>query len=480
MGRINTNVSALVSRHALQDSQQLLAKTLERLSSGLRINRGADDPAGLIVSERLRAEIGGVGQAIENSQRAIHVIATTEGALNEVASLLLDIKQLVLEAANTGAFSGDEIRANQLQIDSAVESITRIANTTTFAGRNLLNGSLGYITSGVANSAITSLQIHQAKFGTNSFIPVEIDVVVSNAAEKAQLQFRNSQIIQDVTIEVAGNDGVVTLSFLAGTNAAKVMSGINIVSDATGVEASLINTANASSGIAFRSTTYGTDAFVSVRALPSSNPITLTDVNGNTKEREIGQDTLAAINGALSRGRGLELTLNTTTLAMTVILDENFGTASTSFAITGGGALFQLGPEVDTNQQSNIGIQSVVASRLGDATVGFLSEIVTGGVQSLVEGRFASASDIVDRAINQVAQLRGRLGAFERNTLQTNISQLQITLENLTAAESAIRDADIAIEASELTRAQILVNAGTSVLALANATPQSVLALLGG
>ncbi len=237
MGRINTNVSALVSRHALQDSQQLLAKTLERLSSGLRINRGADDPAGLIVSERLRAEIGGVGQAIENSQRAMHVIATTEGALNEVAALLLDIKQLVLEAANTGAFSGDEIRANQLQIDSAVESITRIANTTTFAGRNLLNGSLGYITSGVANSAITSLQIHQAKFGTNSFIPVEIDVVVSNAAEKAQLQFRNSQIIQDVTIEVAGNDGVVTLSFLAGTNAAKVMSGINIVSDATGVEA---------------------------------------------------------------------------------------------------------------------------------------------------------------------------------------------------------------------------------------------------
>ena len=121
-----------------------------------------------------------------------------------------------------------------------------------------------------------------------------------------------------------------------------------------------------------------------------------------------------------------------------------------------------------------------MASRLGNATAGFLSEIVTGGSQSLVEGRFASASDIVDTAINQVAQLRGRLGAFERNTLQTNISQLQITLENLTAAESAIRDADIAVEASELTRAQILVNAGTSVLALANATPQSVLSLLGG
>ena len=123
---------------------------MQRLSSGLRINRGADDPAGLIASEGLRSEISGINQAIDNSQRASNVISTAEGALSEVASLLLNIKDLVVQAANSGALSPDEIEANQLQIDSAVESITRISNTTTFAGLNLLNGSLDYVTSGVA------------------------------------------------------------------------------------------------------------------------------------------------------------------------------------------------------------------------------------------------------------------------------------------------------------------------------------------
>jgi flagellin len=179
MGRINTNVSALISQHRLTQSQKGLSTTLERLSSGLRINRGADDPAGLIASENLRSEIAGVTQAIDNSQRASNVIATAEGSLNEVASMLIDVQKLVVQAANTGAMSPDEISANQLQIDSAVEAITRIANTTTFAGLRLLDGSLDYVTSGVHASQIGSLQIHRANFGTQNFIPVNIDVTQS-------------------------------------------------------------------------------------------------------------------------------------------------------------------------------------------------------------------------------------------------------------------------------------------------------------
>jgi flagellin len=140
MARINTNVPALAAQARLRRSYDELQVSLERLSSGLRINRGADDPAGLIVSENLRSEIGGVQQAIANSQRASNVIATGEGALAEVANLLVDIQDLVVEAANRGALSDEEIRANQLQVDSAIDSITRIANTTTFAGRKLLNG----------------------------------------------------------------------------------------------------------------------------------------------------------------------------------------------------------------------------------------------------------------------------------------------------------------------------------------------------
>src|SRR3954466_14597483 len=177
MALTQTNVASLTAQRGLAKSQQTLNQEWHRLSSGLRINRGADDPAGLIASEGLRSEMSGINQAIDNSQRASNVISTTEGALSEVASLLLNVKSLVVQAANTGALSPDEIAANQLQVDSAVESITRISNTTTFAGLHLINGSLDYITSGVNNTDIQALDIAQANFGTASMIPVDINVV---------------------------------------------------------------------------------------------------------------------------------------------------------------------------------------------------------------------------------------------------------------------------------------------------------------
>src|SRR5690349_2372385 len=124
MARINTNIPAVVAQRALRQSQQDLQTSLERLSTGLRINRGADDPAGLINSESIRAEIAGFDKAIGNSQRAVNIVATSEGALGEISSLLIDIQGLIVEAANDGAMSPEEIRANQLQIDSAIDSIT--------------------------------------------------------------------------------------------------------------------------------------------------------------------------------------------------------------------------------------------------------------------------------------------------------------------------------------------------------------------
>src|SRR5262245_47591512 len=126
MARINTNVGAVTAQRHLNRSYGSLNQTLERLSRGLRISRRAEHPAGLIVSERLRRQIGAVGQAVSNSERASLIIATAEGALNEVAALLSSIQELIVGAANEGAMSEDEIKANQLQIDSAIASITRI------------------------------------------------------------------------------------------------------------------------------------------------------------------------------------------------------------------------------------------------------------------------------------------------------------------------------------------------------------------
>lgn len=474
MARINTNVASLTAQRGLQRSQKSMGSTLQRLSTGLRINRGADDPAGLIASEGLRSEISGINQAIDNSQRASNVISTAEGSLNEVASLLLNIKSLVVQAANTGALSAEEIQANQLQVDSAVQSITRIANTTTFAGLKLINGSLDYVTSGVSGSAVTSLEISQANFGTRTSIPVQVDVVTS--AKTAELQFRGSAIASGVTLEIAGAEGVQVLQFTAGTKTSAIAYAVNTLTDATGVTAGYITTSAPTSGITFNSTGYGSKQFVSVTA--QSGAFDTVDSNGDAKTRGIGQDVAATVNGALTVGDGLNLKLNTSSLEMSMTIDETFGIGTTSFAITGGGALFQLGAKVTSNQQVNIGIQSVAASKLGNKDVGFLNDVVTGGTSSLVSGNSADASKILETAIRQVAVLRGRLGAFEKNTLDTNINSLNIAMENVTASESSIRDADFAAETAALTRAQILTQAGTSVLATANTTPQQVLSLL--
>ena len=476
MSRINTNVGALIAQVHLQRSQNDLSSTLQRLSTGLRINRGADDPAGLIASETLRSEISGIGQAIANSERASNVIATTEGALNEVAAMLVSMQDLVVGAANEGALSADEIAANQLQVDSAIQSITRIANTTTFAGLHLLNGSLGYATSGVDDSVIKDLHLNAVQFGTHDYVPVSVDVVTS--AQKAGLEFKTSQIATSITIQVRGSTGVADLSFASGTHASAIAFAVNTVSDATGVEASLINSAHAGSGIVLRSAGYGSNAFVSVTKLTSSSDFDLVNESGAASS-DTGQDAVANVNGILTQADGLDLSLQTLGLDMELTIASDLGTGSTSFAITGGGSKFQLGPEVNSNQQVNIGIQSIAASSLGNALVGYLSQIGTGEAYSLVSGNARQASQILKESIRQVAILRGRLGAFEKNVLQTNVNSLQVALENVTSSESQIRDADFAVETSNLTRAQILTHAGTSVLGIANSTPQSVLALLG-
>lgn len=474
MSRINTNVSALTAQRGLSRSQNALGNTLERLSTGLKINRGADDPAGLIASESLRSEISGIKQAVDNSQRASNVIATAEAALSEVASLLLNVKDLVVEAANSGALSREEIEANQLQVDSAIESITRISNTTTFAGLRLIDGSLDYITSGVANSAFTSLQVNQANFGSADYIPVNVEVITS--AQQAELQFRASAVTGTVTLEINGIEGVDTLTFASGTGAGAIISAVNRIQDVTGVQAVAISSSNINSGVQFVSTGWGSRQFVSVRAQAGS--FSTVDVDGASRTRDTGRDAQATINGALTVGDGLKVKLNTSTLDMELELNDAFGQGSQSFAITGGGALFQLGSKVNANQQVNIGIQSVAASKLGDNDIGYLNDVIAGGNASLISGNADKASKILEKAIQQVAVMRGRLGAFEKNTLETSINSMQVALENVTASESSIRDADFAYETAQLTRNQILTQAGTSVLATANSTPQQVLSLL--
>ena len=331
MARINTNIGAIAAQRHLAQSTQGLNVTIQRLASGLRITRGADDPAGLIASERLRSEIKSVKQAMANTRRASNIISTTEGALDEVASLLTDIQDLIVEAANKGALSEDEIKANQLQVDSSIKSITRIANSTTFAGHQLLNGSLDYITSGVNDSEIAALDIQGAQFGTRSYIPVEVDV--TTAAETAMLTYSSPTIVSAITIEVQGNIGTTTLSFAAGTSAAKAVDAFNSVSDSTGVKATYLSTPPS---FILESELLGSRQFVSVNKLPGGGTLDLKDRDNATTKRTVGIDAIAQVNGAMTFGDGNDLTLKTASLDMAISLDNSFRTGSTSFAITGG------------------------------------------------------------------------------------------------------------------------------------------------
>ncbi len=511
MTRINSNVSSLIAQVNLSRSNADLDTRLERLSTGLQINRGADNPAGLIISERLRSEIRGTEQGILNAERASSVISTTEASLNEVSDLLNSIKALIVESNNTGALSIEEREANQLQVDSAIDAITRIANTASFGGLKLLNGELEYITSGIDDSNIIQTQINSVFFGNRDNVPVDVEVIGSAQQAGVYLQGTSATLgggadgdlpTSTVSLRIAGPDGVEELTFVSGQSLDDVVNAVNLYTAATGVVASRASAGDISSGIIFRSSDYGSEAFVSVEAIaggpnfnfgriPGDNPPPLVWATAEAANRDAGKDVDVIINGAVARGRGLEVDLRSPLLDMSMLLDETFATTVSgtpeSFHVIGGGSKFQLGPQVNVQQQVDVGIQSMHAARLGGSYVDtptgkvlqFLTSLKTGNANNLVTGDLENASEILESAIDDVTLTRGRLGAFERNVLQPNVRSLQTALQSLTSSESVIRDADFAKETSALTRAQILSQSGTTILATANANAQNVLQLLG-
>jgi flagellin len=274
----------------------------------------------------------------------------------------------------------------------------------------------------------------------------------------------------DEVIELTGSLGSQVLTLKAGTDIDTLVQQINLESDATGVEA----TANGTT-LQIQSTGYGSSALVDLKVNVGGGTFGTALGSGS---RQTGTDVVATVNGIVATGDGNQLSINTATLDLSTSVAEGF-TGTSSFSITGGGALFQLGPDVVSNQQARLGITSVNTAALGGVS-GKLYQLGNGGSASLDSGNLDTAAAIVDEAINQVTSLRGRLGAFQRTTLETNKQALNDTLVNLSEAESSIRDADFAQETAALTRAQILVQSGTTVLQIANSNPQNVLALLRG
>lgn len=495
MSRINTNVQSLIGQRVLGGNNKTLNTSLERLSTGLRINRGKDDPAGLIASENLRSEKASISAAIGNAERADQVVNIAEGGLQEINSLLIEVQSLVGQSANDAGLSADEKKANQLQIDSILQTIDRIAASTSFQGTKLLNGTYDFTTSGVATT-VADFNINGAKiaFGENR----DVNVLVTQSAQRGTLFLSLGATLDlasstsSFTFELGGSLGTREFTFGSGTTVADIAASINTFSDVTGISA-------VASGVyvELKSEEFGSSEFVNFKVTNLGGLVGGVGTNSSVGEntlgataaftattdlRDAGQDVGAVINGVAAVSDGKTARINTDFLDVEIELTTGGAQALGSInalTITGGGAKFNLGPNVDILNQVSLGIGNVAARNLGTLTNGYLDELGSSKGKNVVDGDLGGAQKVVNDAINQVSSLRGRLGAFQKNIVGATIRSLGVALENTSAAESAIRDTDFAEETAKLTRAQILVQSSTQILSIANSQPQNALALLG-
>jgi len=486
MSRINTNVSSMIAQRILGMQNRGLFISLERLSTGLRINRGKDDPAGLIASESLRSEKVAISAAISNAERAEQVMNVAEGGLQEINNLLLDLQALVGATANEAGISAEEKDANQLQIDSILQTIDRLANDTTFNGLKLLNGNFDYTTSGVSAN-ITDLTINSARLSDKAGAFIDVTMRVTQPADTGAVYLSTTGTLTNggngsITFEFTGADGTQSFTFASGTSQGSIISAINTFSDSIGVSA-----VAAGDRVEVRSRGYGSSEFVRAKIIQGTSDQLIFDAAaGGTASSDLkdeGDDATMLINGISAvadgltgrvAGAGFDVSI---TISGTSALNMVGGTDT--FQITGGGADFNLSPSVNLAGKVSIGIQTMTTGNLGNTKDGLLTSLRSGGTANVKNGDLSAAQKIVDASIKQVASLRGRLGAFQKNTVGATINSLSVALENTAAAESAIRDTDFANETATLTRQQILVQAATQVLSIANLQPQAVLALLG-
>lgn len=502
MSRINTNVNSLIAQRILTQNNLDLTRSLERLSTGFRINRGGDDPAGLIVSEQLRSEIRTIEAAIGNAQRADQVVNIMEGGLQEISSLLLEVQSLVGQNGSDGGLSTEEREANQLQVDQIIQTIDRIAAATSFNGTKLLNGSQDFTVSSVDGN-VDDFTVFGAKFEPGSSIDVSITVTQSAQHGSLFLNLGDTRVDtggddadERFTFELAGPQGTREFSFGSGTAIAAVTTAINQFKEATGVSA-----VTSGDYVELKSTSLGSSQFVSVEVrsatagqVGSLDEHTTTDENlaGGTSTdftdmteaiRDAGQDVGAVVNGQTASGNGGTVSVGSDALDLSITLDTAAGGAQTigsvaALSITGGGAKFNIGPGVNITNQVRLGVRNIASRRLGNNTIGFLDDLGSGKSTNLLDGNLDTAQKIVDEAVSQVSSLRSRLGAFQNNVVQSTIRAMSIALENSMGAESMIRDTDFAAETAALTRSQILVQAAGGALGIANSQPQAVLGLL--
>ncbi|MBI3098177.1 MAG: flagellin [Planctomycetes bacterium] len=458
--RINSNAGALGALRAIQQNTLGLARPLERLATGLQINRAADNPAGLVLSQLLLAQLSGTQQAIENTQLDANVLNVAEAGAAEISDRLVSLRADVIAGLNT-AVAGPEVQAAlQQSIDSNVQAIQRIADTTRFTSTGLLNGQAGFTVTG-AGAPIADVRVSGANLAGG---PLDVDAVVTAAATQATAggTLNAGGQVGAATIRIQGELGAADLTLAGGETQAQVISAINALSAQTGVQAT--------AGGVVESTDVGSASRVSITNITGS-------LTGITEGTTFGTDIQGTLAGQQAGGDRNTLTTTGPTFTGAVEFSAGTGPGTTTFTVAGGGLGFQVGPSANSDFL-RVGIEGLQPSNIGGTGGSTLSSIVSGGANALTSNP-QQALSIIDRAITDVAGIRAQIGSTISNVLEPQANSLAVAAENLLAATSTIRDANFAEQVSEQSRRQILLQGSIFALRQNNLSQGSVLRLLG-
>ncbi len=480
--RINHNISAINTNRALITNDGMLTKSLERLSTGQKINRGSDGPASLIISEQLRAQVASIRQSISNVETATSMVQTAEAALTEVNSLLTSIRQLSIHASNEGANSKDMLEADQLEVKNALETIDRITFQAQFGTKKLLDGSTG------ANGVGTGkgVEFLQASPLTRAS-PVEgYEVRVFQLGERAHLKgdVGLTREMIDKGEQISISEGGKTVHFVTtkGDTEQQVFGKLKSEIEAQGLDVQMH--VNEDNSLEFNHNQFGSKYTFSVS---SSTAGFLSKESLTMQRSEGGKDIEGSIGGQYASGEGRVLTGGAGTrvdglkvlYTGDVVTAPNAGEGAQS---AGRVSVYQnsLGFQIGPNQGQTASV-SLINTNTRNLARGVVNDAGYNSLHEVDVRTFKGAQSalvMVDQSINDLNSIRAAMGAFQKNGLEANLRQLRVNFTEITNAESVIRDADMAEEIVEFTRNNIMMQSSVAMLAQANMVPNHVLALL--
>lgn len=512
---INSNINSLNAQKNLAGSQASLATSMQRLSSGLRINSAKDDAAGLGIAERFTSQIKGVNQAARNANDGISLSQTAEGALSSASTILQRVRELAVQSANATNSASDRAALNA-EVGQLTSELDRIAKTTQFNGQNLLDGSFGSSTFQVGANANQTITATTANFSTSKYGNNRMGSVVAatagaagdlvtgatrgTTASTAVLSATSSALGETITVNGAlGTSPVV----VPAAQSAKTVAGlINAQSNNTGVTATANTVINADTFLsggsyALNVTSDNSPAVAVSFTVGSSGGATnnaddlaaaISAFNDKTSQTGVTAKLNTAGTGITltnQAGNDILLTNTTTTAGSTFKLTSN-DSAATAVTVTvagGANASGYVTGSITLDSDKTFGVTTTGTGVVGTKTSFILG---TAGASQLQGANTLDVSTVdsatrtlstVDSALSAVNGQRAKFGALQ-SRFETTIANLQTSSENFSASRSRIQDADFAMETANLSRSQILQQAGTAMVAQANQLPQGVLALL--